>query len=110
MVVKNKQKRKMMRTRFGQSPRRHSRKGMKSCMSFLLLVFMIWISFCLKGNVNILVGFAGLFTMVMAGYGIYQGVTGLRERDKNYITCKVGIAVCSALFLGMCAIFIRGLV
>ena len=35
--------------------------------------------------------------MVMAGYGIYQGVTGLRERDKNYITCKVGIAVCSAL-------------
>lgn len=61
MVVKNKQKRKMMRTRFGQSPRRHSRKGMKSCilavLSFLLLVFMIWISFCLKGNVNILVGF-----------------------------------------------------
>ena len=48
MVVKNKQKRKMMRTRFGQSPRRHSRKGMKSCilaaLSFLLLVFMIWIS------------------------------------------------------------------
>ena len=83
MVVKNKQKRKMMRTRFGQSPRRHSRKGMKSCilaaLSFLLLVFMIWISFYLKGNVN-------------------------------YITCKVGIAVCSALFLGMCAIFIRGLV
>ena len=32
MVVKNKQKRKMMRTRFGQSPRRHSRKGMKSCI------------------------------------------------------------------------------
>ena len=90
MVVKNKQKRKMMRTRFGQSPRRHSRKGMKSCilaaLSFLLLVFMIWISFYLKGNVNILIGFAGLFTMVMAGYGIYQGVTGLRERDKNYIT------------------------
>ena len=103
MVVKNKQKRKMMRTRFGQSPRRHSRKGMKSCILAAL-------SFCLKGNVNILVGFAGLFTMVMAGYGIYQGVTGLRERDKNYITCKVGIAVCSALFLGMCAIFIRGLV
>ena len=52
MVVKNKQKRKMMRTRFGQSPRRHSRKGMKSCilaaLSFLLLVFMIWISFCFK--------------------------------------------------------------
>ena len=111
---KHRMERKMMRTRFGQSPRRHSRKGMKSCilaaLSFLLLVFMIWISFCLKGNVNILVGFAGLFTMVMAGYGIYQGVTGLRERDKNYITCKVGIAVCSALFLGMCAIFIRGLV
>ena len=78
----------MMRTRFGQSPRRHSRKGMKSCilaaLSFLLLVFMIWISFCLKGNVNILVGFAGLFTMVMAGYGIYQGAESPDGRNRPF--------------------------
>lgn len=113
MDVKNKRKRKLMRTRFGQSPRRHSRKGMKSCilavLSSLMLFFMMWISFYLKGNVNILIGFAGLFTMALAGYGVYQGVTGLKERDKNYITCKVGLTVCGLLLLAMVALFIRGL-
>lgn len=114
MDAKNKQRRKMMRTRYGQSPRRHSRKGMKSCilavLAFLLLAFLILISYYLKGNVNILAGFAGIFAMVMAGYGVYQGVMGLKERDKNYTTCKVGITICAVLFLMMCAIFIRGLV
>ena len=37
------------------------------------------------------------------------GVRGFRERDKNYITCKVGIGANAAFLLGLTAIFIRGL-
>ena len=33
----------------------------------------------------------------------------MKERDKNYITCKVGIGISAALILGMCGIFVRGL-
>ena len=41
--------------------------------------------------------------------GLLLGVRGFRERDKNYITCKVGIGANAAFLLGLTAIFIRGL-
>ena len=36
--------------------------------------------------------------------------SAMEEREKNYITCKVGIGINLAVFLGLTAIFIRGFV
>ena len=103
----------MIRTKYGQAPKRHARQGIKSCMYFVLAAFvlllMVSVSFVLKGKVSILVGFAGLFVLVMASLGLVSGIRGFKERDKNYITCKIGAICCGLLVLGMCAIFIRGL-
>lgn len=78
-------------------------------LAAFVLLLMVSVSFVLKGKVSILVGFAGLFVLVMASLGLVSGIRGFKERDKNYITCKIGAIYCGLLVLGMCAIFIRGL-
>ena len=111
--AREKQRKRMIRTKFGQAPMRHARNGLKSCilavMAFVLLLLMILISFTLKGEVGILAGIAGILALVMAGYGLSDGIRGFKERDKNYITCKVGTVCNALLLLCMCGLFIRGL-
>ncbi len=103
----------MIKTKYGQAPLRHSKKGVYSCfyavVVFILLVLMLIIAFASKGEVNILIGFIGLGTLALSFMGLLLGVRGFRERDKNYITCKVGIGANAAFLLGLTAIFIRGL-
>ena len=97
--AKDKRRKKLRRTRYGQAPDRHSRK----------LMFLLVISFLLKGQLSALVGFVGIGILALAVAGLVCGVRGMKERDKNYITCKVGIGISAALILGMCGIFVRGL-
>ena len=111
--AKDKRRKKLRRTRYGQAPDRHSRKGMKSCLlsgfALFLLVFLLVISFLLKGQLSALVGFVGIGILALAVAGLVCGIRGMKERDKNYITCTVGIGISAALILGMCGIFVRGL-
>ena len=88
MFGKDKKKRsRRVNTKYGQKTLKHARKGIQSCMMAVLcaviLIVMILVSFLMKGNVNIIVG---------------------------YITCKVGIGVNGLVLAGVAAIFIRGLV
>ena len=76
---------------------------------FLLLLLMMIHSYISKGEVGLLMGFAGLGTLALSVMGLSLGIRGRKERDKNYITCKVGIAVHSVFLAGMAALFIRGL-
>lgn len=55
-------------------------------------------------------GIVGIITAVLSGMGLNLGIRGFKERDKNYITCKVGVSLCSVVLLGMAAIFLRGLI
>ena len=78
--AREKRQKKMIRTKYGQAPK-----------------------------ANMTIGFIGLGTLALSFMGLLLGVRGFRERDKNYITCKIGAICCGLLVLGMCAIFIRGL-
>ncbi len=111
--AKKQRRKRMIRTRYGQTPLRHSRNGMKSCI-YLVLVLLFFIallvlSYTVQGQVSILMGFAGFFVLYLAWRGVSTGISGFKERDKNYITCKIGTAGCGLLFIGICAMFIRGL-
>ena len=57
-----------------------------------------------------LLGFVGLGTIALAGIGTWLGNRGFKEREKNYITCKVGVSINMVVLLGLTSIFIRGLV
>lgn len=113
-LAKAREKRRKRITKYGQAKPRHAKKGIYSCcyafVVLLLLYLMVSVSFRGKGEVSILFGFVGLGTIALAAIGIWLGVRGMKEREKNYITCKIGIGVNGIVFLGLAAIFVRGLV
>lgn len=113
-LAKAREKQRRRITKYGQAKPRHAKKGSYSCcyafVVLLLLLLMFQISFREKGDVGMILGFAGLGTMALAGIGVWLGGRGMKEREKNYITCKVGIGINLAVFLGLTAIFIRGFV
>lgn len=110
---REKQRKKMIRTRYGQKQKRHAKKGIQSCIlgtfGCILLTIMIAVSFHLRGEVSGFIGLAALVTLVIVWRGLVYAVRGFKERDKNYITCKVGAGMNGLLLLFMCGLFIRGL-
>ena len=113
-LAKAREKQRKRITKYGQAKPRHAKKGIYSCcyafVVLLLLYLMVSVSFRGKGEVSILFGFVGLGTIALAAIGIWLGVRGMKEREKNYITCKIGIGVNGIVFLGLAAIFVRRLV
>lgn len=112
--ARKKKRKKMLKTKYGQKAVRHSKRGVYSCtyaavIAFLVIV-MILFSFKNRGDVNILMGFFGLGTAVMSVIGVWLGIKGLKEREKNYITCKIGITANAIFLFMMVAMFVRGLV
>ena len=112
--AREKQRRKMVRTKFGQAPLRHARKGIYACfygtVVLILLFLMILISYVTKGEVGILIGLVGLGTVALSAAGLVLGIRGLKERDKNYITCKVGIAMNGVFLAGLAGTIYQGAV
>ena len=64
----------------------------------------------IKGKSAAMVGSFGVFDMILACIGIVTGVKGFKERDKNYLTCKIGIVVNGFILLALILVFIRGCV
>lgn len=107
------QRKKLIKTRYGQRQKKHAKKGIQSCMlavlAAALVMMMVVNSFKAKGDISILYGLLGFVIPVIAWRGLVYAIRGFNEREKNYITCKVGAGCNGALILCMCAIFIRGL-
>lgn len=110
-IEKEKQKRRSRK--YGQAELKHSKRGIVSCMiavcTLFLLVLLFSVSYISKGDVNLFIGLAGLIALLLSAAGLMRGIQGFKEREKNYLTCKVG-TVCNGLFLlGLFAVFVRGL-
>lgn len=105
---KNRKKRK-----YGQAKLKHAKRGIISCMIsgvvFVLLVSMLAKAYVSGGGASPLIGGIGLITLVFSCCGLYFGIRGFREREKDYLTCKVGTACCGFFILGFIIIFCRGL-
>lgn len=110
---REKQRKKMIKTRYGQKQKKHARKGVQSCLlavvAAFILIVMITGSFSVKGHVGMFAGVAGIAALIIAWRGLVYGTRGFKERDKNYITCRVGTVFNGVLLLLMCGLFIRGL-
>ena len=96
--------------KYGQIKRKHSRKGIWSCVMAVLVTGLIVMAFMNKGKSAAMAGSFGVFDMILACIGIVTGVKGFKERDKNYLTCKIGIVVNGLILLAMILVFIRGCV
>ncbi len=114
-LAKEREKRRktLIRTKYGQAPLKHSKKGIESCIFASAASFLIFLllssSFVTNGEVSLAMGMIGLVAMGLTIGSLIGGIKGFKERDKNYTTCKIGTVWSAFLLLGMCAIFVRGL-
>lgn len=99
--------------KYGQAKLKHAKKGILSCaiagvVSGLMLMLLV-IAYVSGGNAAGYIGGLGLITMILAGVGVYFAIKGFREREKDYLTCRIGVG-CNIFFLiGFIVIFCRGL-
>lgn len=105
---------KRRRTRkYGQTALKHSRMGTYSCWyalgSVVLILLSLGIAFRMHGNAAGFVGGFGIVAVIFAVLGVRAGVKGLREREKKYISCRLGIAANILLLLSLLIIFTGGL-
>ena len=119
-VVKEREKKKKRREilnrrsrKYGQVKRQHAKRGISSCMiAVLSLFFMILIfsaAYINREESGLLLGFMGIGVLLMSISGFRRAREGFREREKDYITCKIGVGVNGLLALTMILVFLRGL-
>ena len=113
---KKKKRREILKRRakkFGQVKRQHSKRGMISCMMGVLSLFFMALIFSAayinREESGILLGFMGILVLLMSVSGFRRALEGFKERERDYITCKIGVGMNGAFAAIMILIFIRGL-
>ena len=110
---REKERRRRKNRKYGQAKLKHSKRGIISCvLSFVVCLCLIAIlakAYKSGGNAAPFVGGVAFVSLVLAGYGLYMGIRGFKEREKDYLTCKIGVGFCAFFILGFILIFCRGL-
>ena len=75
----------------------------------LLLAGCILYAYLARGAAAGVVGGIAVVSMVLSIMGIRAAVKGFRERERNYLTCKIGLPGSTLVLLLFLAIFIGGL-
>ena len=113
MAQKERERRKRGKRKYGQAKLKHSKKGIISCVLsagvLLMLVLLIVIAYFTRGTVAPIFGAFGIMTLGASVASLYMGIRGFREREKDYLTCKIGIGCSVAFILSFIIIYCRGL-
>ncbi len=108
-----KERKKRTNRKYGQAKLKHSKKGIQSCVMAAVvlaaLAAMITVSYMSAGTTAPYIGGLALVALVLAVTGCAIAIRGLKEREKNYLTCKIGICFHILFIIAFIAIFFRGL-
>lgn len=101
------------RRKYGQAKLKHAKRGIISCaLSAMVLIIMVVLfvkAYMSGGTAAPVIGGFGLIAFILSCCGLYMGLRGFKEREKDYLTCKIG-GSCNAFFIfGFIIIFCRGL-
>lgn len=112
-MAQREKERNRKRRKYGQAKLKHAKRGMISCiLSGIVLVILVALlakAYISGGTAAPIIGGFGLTSFVLACCGLYTGLRGFKEREKDYLTCKIG-ASCSTFFIFVfIIIFCRGL-
>lgn len=106
-------RRRQKRKKYGQTQIKHSKRGIISCVfagiAMVLDIVMIVVAYNSGGKAASYIGGLGVVATILCGMGIYMAIRGLKERNKQKVTCKVGALVNGILLVGFVGIFCRGL-
>ena len=102
------------RNRYGEEKViRHAKHGVRSTLiaiaAIVLLSLLVTVSYVQEGKAATMIGALGIGAWILSGVGIFFGMIGLRERERKYLTCRIGLVCNAALFVGLAIIFFRGI-
>lgn len=110
---REKERKKRGARKYGQANYKHSRKGVVSCISsiggLVILAGCIFYAFLARGNANGIIGGLAVLSLVLSLNGIRLAIGGFHERERNYLTCKIGLPAGFVSVIFFLAIFIGGL-
>lgn len=110
---KEKERKQRGARKYGRAKLKNSRKGILSCMSgagaLLILFGCVLYAFAARGEAAGIVGGIAIISLLLSAWGIRCAMRGFRERERNYLTCKIGLPVNAAALILFFAIFIGGL-
>ena len=99
--------------KYGQAKLKHSKRVILSCMLasvvLIVLTILLIVAYVSEGTAAPVIGGFGIVTFILACGSLYAGVRGFREREKDYLTCKIGVTASGLFILGFIIIFCRGL-
>ena len=109
---RERERNKRRKRKYGQAKLKHAKRGISSCImsgsALLLLVILLAISYKNGGTSAPIIGGLGLSALIL-WISLYTAIKGFKEREKDYLTCKIGVAVSVILIAGFIGIFCRGL-
>lgn len=78
-------------------------------LALLCCVCSMTISIRLQGQGGVNVAAWGFSSMVFAAFGLWYGVHGLLEKEKNYILARIGVAISGLLAVAWISLIIVGI-
>ena len=110
---KQKERKKRGTRKYGQAKYKHSHMGIVSCScagaALVLLAGCILYAYLARGAAAGIVGGIAIVSLILSILGIRAAAKGFRERERNYLTCKIGLPGSTLVLLLFLAIFIGGL-
>ncbi len=99
--------------KYGQAKLKHSHMGILSCWcaagALLILAGCIAWAFSTRGEAAGIVGGIAVLVLILAVLGIRAAAKGFRERERSYLTCRIGLLFSLLALILFLAIFIGGL-
>ena len=110
---RQRERRRRKRRKYGQAKLKHAKRGIISttlaAVVLCMLVILLGVAYSSRGMAAPIIGGIGFIAVILDGCALYMGIRGFKEREKDYLTCKIGVACSSAILLGFIIIFCRGL-
>lgn len=110
---KQKERKKRGTKKYGQAKYKHSHMGIVSCScagaALVLLAGCILYAYLARGAAAGIVGGIAIVSLILSILGIRAAAKGFRERERNYLTCKIGLPGSALVLLLFLVIFIGGL-
>lgn len=110
---KQKERKKRGTRKYGQAKYKHSHMGIVSCScagaALVLLAGCILYAYFARGAAAGIVGGIAIVSLILSILGIRAAAKGFRERERNYLTCKIGLPGSTLVLILFLMIFIGGL-
>ena len=110
---RRKEQKRRQGTKYGQTKCKQARRGVVSCsiagIIACVIFLLVGITYVLKGKAAGFIGGFGISAMIFTVVGIVTAVKGFKEREKNYLTCKIGVGLNIFLLMSLLIFFLGGI-